>query len=65
VDAIADRLVAWLEAPEEVREAVRTALREVAEGRYGWERVADGVVAAAQGRLDALPPVPSDSIPAR
>jgi glycosyltransferase involved in cell wall biosynthesis len=65
VAAIADRLGAWLAAPADLREGVRTALREVAEARYGWERVADGVVLAAQGELDALPPVPSDSIPAR
>jgi hypothetical protein len=27
----------------------------LARGRYGWESVAAGVIAAAQGRLDELP----------
>ena len=64
VDAIAARLAGWLEADEERRAGVRRALREVAAARFGWERVAEGVIAAAEGRLDDLPPVPSDSMPA-
>jgi glycosyltransferase involved in cell wall biosynthesis len=55
VPAIAKRLVAWLEAPEEVRAATREALVAVARARYSWEGVAAGVIAAAQGRHDALP----------
>jgi glycosyltransferase involved in cell wall biosynthesis len=55
VRAIAERLVAWLEAPAELREATRAALVQVARERYSWDGVARGVIAAAQGRLDALP----------
>ena len=35
----------------------RAALVRVARERYSWEGVAEGVVAAAQGRLDVLAPV--------
>jgi glycosyltransferase involved in cell wall biosynthesis len=55
VRAIAERLVAWLEAPEDVRAATREALVAVAREQYSWEGVAAGVIAAAQGRHDALP----------
>jgi glycosyltransferase involved in cell wall biosynthesis len=54
VEAIAQRLVAWLLADEELRATTRAALVEVARARYSWEGVADGVIAAAQGRHDAL-----------
>jgi glycosyltransferase involved in cell wall biosynthesis len=56
VAALADRLVRWLEAPDALREATRTALVEIARDRYSWEGVARGVIAAAQGRLDELDP---------
>ena len=41
------------------------ALAEAAR-RYSWESVAEGVIAAAQGRLDALPhpAPPADNVPA-
>jgi glycosyltransferase involved in cell wall biosynthesis len=55
VRAIADRLVAWLKAPEELREATRAALVATARERWSWEGVARGVLAAAEGRLDELP----------
>ncbi|MEA2228616.1 MAG: hypothetical protein QOF04_2246, partial [Solirubrobacteraceae bacterium] len=55
VRAIADRLVAWLQAPDEVRAATRDALVAVARERYSWDGVATGVIAAAQGRHDELP----------
>ena len=57
VPALAGALVAWLEAGEELRAATRAALVRVARERYSWEGVAEGVVAAAQGRLDVLAPV--------
>jgi glycosyltransferase involved in cell wall biosynthesis len=63
VPALADRVAGWLTADPEEKEAVRKALRTVAEDRFGWSRVAAGVIAAAQGDLEALPPVPSDSMP--
>jgi glycosyltransferase involved in cell wall biosynthesis len=57
VRAIADRVNAWLAAPEDVREPTRAALVATAREHYSWEGVARGVVAAAQGDLRALPPV--------
>jgi glycosyltransferase involved in cell wall biosynthesis len=56
VDGIAERLIAWLEAPEAVRRSARETLVASAREHYSWEGVARGVLAAAQGRLDALPP---------
>jgi glycosyltransferase involved in cell wall biosynthesis len=55
VRALADRIVAWLRAPEDVREQTRQALVAVAQERYSWEGVAAGVIAAAEGRRDELP----------
>jgi hypothetical protein len=52
---LADRLVAWTQAPAQLREQTRSALVRVARERYSWQGVADGVIAAAQGRLDELP----------
>jgi glycosyltransferase involved in cell wall biosynthesis len=57
VPAIAERLVAFLTAPADLRAAVARALAAEAARRYGWEGVARGVIAAAQGRLEALPAV--------
>jgi glycosyltransferase involved in cell wall biosynthesis len=54
VRAIAERIVAWLEAPQAVRDATREALVAVARERYSWDGVAAGVIAAGQGRHDAL-----------
>jgi glycosyltransferase involved in cell wall biosynthesis len=56
VDDIADRLVRWLEAPDELRAATRAALVETARELFSWEGVARGVVAAAAGRFDTLVP---------
>jgi glycosyltransferase involved in cell wall biosynthesis len=53
---LAARIVAWLRAPGDVRAATRAALVAVARDRYSWEGVAAGVVAAAEGRHDELPP---------
>jgi hypothetical protein len=39
----------------DARDAARAALSEDARRRFGWEGVAQGVIAAAQGRLDELP----------
>ena len=47
------------------RERARAALAAEAARRYSWESVAEGVIAAAQGRLDAAPSSsPADSVPA-
>jgi len=62
VEQIAERLVRWLELPTQVRMAAATALSSTARERFGWESVAEGVIAAAEGRLDDLPaPGGSDS----
>ena len=53
IHAIADRLVAWLAAPEDVRAATRTALVATVRERWSWEGVARGVIAAAQAPADA------------
>ena len=60
VHEIAQRLVWWLRAPGELREATREALVSVARRRFSWDGVAAGVVAAAEGRHEALvrPPQP-------
>jgi glycosyltransferase involved in cell wall biosynthesis len=55
VEEIASKLVEWLGMPEEERATARAALSEEARARFGWEGVARGVIAAAEGRLDELP----------
>jgi glycosyltransferase involved in cell wall biosynthesis len=57
VRAIAQRVRAWLQAPDDLRAATREALVDTARERFSWEGVAGGVIAAAQGRLAQLPPV--------
>jgi glycosyltransferase involved in cell wall biosynthesis len=64
VDEIAAKLVAWLTLDTAERERVREALAREAARHYSWESVAEGVIAAAQGRLDGLPrPAPVGSLP--
>ncbi|MEA2483907.1 MAG: hypothetical protein QOC55_1854 [Thermoleophilaceae bacterium] len=55
VEQIADRLIRWLELPEGDRAAASEALSGLAREHFSWEGVADRVVEAAHGRLDALP----------
>jgi glycosyltransferase involved in cell wall biosynthesis len=52
---LADRLIAWLEAPDDVREATRDGLVGIAQERFSWDGVAAGVIASALGDHDALP----------
>jgi len=54
VQAIAQRLIACLEAPPELLAQVREGLVAAVRSRWSWERVAEGVIAAAQGRLEGL-----------
>ncbi len=61
VPELAERLVRWLSLNASERSRARVGLARVARSRFGWENVAAGVVAAAQGRLEKLPEVPSDS----
>ena len=59
VEAIADRLARWLTLPSQQRERAAASLADLARQTYGWESVAEGVIAAAEGRLEALPSPPS------
>ena len=54
VEAIAQRLRGWLDAPEDLRASARTDLVGAVRARWSWERVAEGVLAAARGELAAL-----------
>jgi glycosyltransferase involved in cell wall biosynthesis len=56
VTQLADALASWLEAPDYVRLAARDAIVAVARERYSWDGVARTVTAAAEGRVDELPP---------
>jgi glycosyltransferase involved in cell wall biosynthesis len=62
VDEIAEKLVRWLTLDPAERARAAAALAEEARARYSWESVAQGVIAAAQGRLDEL--TPPASLPA-
>jgi len=55
VEAIAERLSAWLALPENDRAAARQALVETVGRLWSWEGVARGVLAAAIGELGGLP----------
>jgi glycosyltransferase involved in cell wall biosynthesis len=55
VEEIASKLVRWLSLDASERRRAAAALAEVARSRYAWEAVAEGVIAAAQGRLSELP----------
>ena len=59
MEEIAAKLVAWLTLDDAERKRARLALAKEAARRYSWENVAKGVIAAAQGRLDALPIPPT------
>jgi glycosyltransferase involved in cell wall biosynthesis len=54
VPAIAERVVAWLQAGLEVRAECTRCLLETVRERWSWEGVGGGVIAAALGELDAL-----------
>jgi glycosyltransferase involved in cell wall biosynthesis len=56
VPAIARRLTGWLTADPALRERTRAGLVETVRDRWSWEGVARGVIAAAEGRLEQLPP---------
>jgi glycosyltransferase involved in cell wall biosynthesis len=55
VEEIAAKLVAWLTLDDSRRREASQALADTARALYSWESVAEGVIAAAQGRLDELP----------
>jgi glycosyltransferase involved in cell wall biosynthesis len=55
VEAIADRLIRWLELPEREWDRARGALVETARRLWSWEGVARGAIDASRGALDRLP----------
>jgi glycosyltransferase involved in cell wall biosynthesis len=55
IEAIAERLNAWLSMPEAERTAAREALVDTARRLWSWEGVARGAIAASRGELDRLP----------
>ena len=54
VEEIASKLSAWLSLPAARREPAAAELARTARARFGWEAVARGVIATAEGRLDEL-----------
>jgi glycosyltransferase involved in cell wall biosynthesis len=63
VEAIADRLDRWFATDPDVRARAQGALSDTVRELWSWESVAEGVIAASQGRLGELPPVPEDVAP--
>jgi glycosyltransferase involved in cell wall biosynthesis len=55
VEEMAAKLRQWLAMDPRERDRARAALSKEARKRFGWEGVARGVIAAAEGRLDDLP----------
>jgi glycosyltransferase involved in cell wall biosynthesis len=55
VGALASRLTSWLEVEPQLRAQTRSGLVSTVRERWSWEGVARGMIAAAQGDLDALP----------
>jgi glycosyltransferase involved in cell wall biosynthesis len=55
VEAIAERLGAWLAMPEPTRAQARGSLANTVRRLWSWESVAGSVLAAARGELDRLP----------
>jgi glycosyltransferase involved in cell wall biosynthesis len=60
VEAIAERVNRWLALDPAVRDRAREALAQTTARLWSWEGVARGVLAASEGRLEDLPPVPGD-----
>ncbi len=54
VRTLADAIVSWLSADAALRACARAGLVATVRARWSWQSVARGVLAAAQGDLDAL-----------
>ena len=54
VRALADRVSSWLAADPALRSRAREGLVATVRERWSWDSVAEGVIAAAQGRLEGL-----------
>ena len=57
VEEIAAKLVRWLSLGPQERARAAAALAASAREQFGWESVAEGVIAGAEGRLGDLPQV--------
>jgi glycosyltransferase involved in cell wall biosynthesis len=55
VEQLAERLLSWLALDPARRREVGAQLAHRVDELWSWERVAEGVIAASQGRLDELP----------
>jgi glycosyltransferase involved in cell wall biosynthesis len=55
VEEIAAKLAEWLTLDPTARQEGAASLAATGAERFGWEHVAEGVIAAAEGRLDDLP----------
>jgi glycosyltransferase involved in cell wall biosynthesis len=60
VEGIAHTINTWLALDEGTRAAASARLAETAREHFGWEKVANGVLAAARGKLDLLDLVPGE-----
>jgi glycosyltransferase involved in cell wall biosynthesis len=58
VEDLAGAINGWLELDPRLRATARTALARTASDRFGWEGVAESVMAASKGRTAVLEPVP-------
>lgn len=58
VGDLAAQLIGWLAMDRERQDAARTSLVATARRLFGWDGVARGVIAAAQGRHGDLAPLP-------
>ena len=64
VEEVAAKLIRWLRLDAGERAAAAAALSAAARELFGWEHVAEGVIAAARGHLERLPEVepPGESL---
>jgi hypothetical protein len=54
VQALAERVVGWLQADPALRSRTRAGLVSTVRDRWSWDGVARGVIAAAKGELNRL-----------
>ena len=59
IEGIAERLLRWLELDRDGRAEAAAALRGTVDRLWSWEGVARSVIAASDGELDRLTPVPA------
>jgi glycosyltransferase involved in cell wall biosynthesis len=60
VEELALAMNGWFDLDERLRSSARAALADTAANRFGWESVAEYVVAASRGRTAVLEPVPGE-----